>query len=77
MVLKKANGGDEETIATADINLSSLISKELKDNRCEFNKNGIQALSMQASVSPVSDSDMAFVDVYLANQDAQAERPAL
>lgn len=77
-VLKKftVNGKDETNVLTStDINLSSLISNELKDSRIEFGKSGILALSMLASVSPVNESDRAFITTFLASADT--ERPAL
>ena len=66
-------------MAESNINLSSLISFELKDSRVEFGKGGIVALSMLAKVSPVSEADRNFVEVFLKNQETLplAERAPL
>lgn len=64
-------------LSSTDINLSSLMSREPLDHRIEIVQSGVQALSLQAIVSPVAESDQEFFGQYLANLDQVDDRPTL
>ena len=53
LVMKKDSNGAETEMTSNDINISSLISAEMKDNRIEIDRNGFMALTIQSKIYPI------------------------
>ena len=65
--MKKAieEGKSDSQLTQTDINLSTLISMDMKEETVEISKNGFGALKMMAQVSPVQENDIDFVQQHV------------
>ena len=59
----------EAPLTQVDLNLSSLISYEFKEDRLEIFNSGFHVLAFSAKVVPENDTDADFINEYLSNNE--------